>query len=299
MKKLSLYVLFVIVYSQTTAQNEVHMVTKTIEKELDYSSGDELEIRAEKAAISITTWEKRYISLEIKLISKHKKKEVAKSELELLKYQVTKVENKHLVSNFFEANDKFVRVKGNLQAEFILKIPDGCDIVLTNHYGKLSVSNLSSDMNAILKFVDFQIIGGTGSLNIQSSFGDLYLKGFRGSLKAKLERSNLEVLSFNGIANLEANYGAGDIEGGRFQELAVHGKRTKINFTTSNLESYNYDVKTTFSAIRVPASMGTHLILDKEYQKLSKDFNAKNSKVKLHTTYGSVNLKQILSASTK
>lgn len=300
MKKLLLYLTFsVLATNPLIAQEEVHVVTKSIGKDLEYASGDELEIRAEKASIKVETWSKKYISLEIKLISKHKKKEVAKSELDLLKYQITKADNKHLVSNYFEANDKFVRVKGNLQAEFLIKVPNGCDILITNHYGKLSVSNLQSDMDAMLKFVDCQVINGTGSLNIESSFGNIYLDGFAGSLRAKLERSNLELNSFDGMANLDTRYGEVDVEGGRFKKLDINGIRTQISFSTFNLESYNYDVKTTFSVIRVPKSIGSYLNLSDEYQKLLKDFSDNNPKIKLHTTYGSINLKQTFSASNK
>ncbi|MEM7107713.1 MAG: DUF4097 family beta strand repeat-containing protein [Bacteroidota bacterium] len=300
MKKILLYTLLnlVIVYP-SSAQDEVHVVTKSIEKDLDYSSGEQLEIRAEKASIKVETWSKGYISLEIKLISKHKRKEVATSELELLKYEISKTNGKHLVTNYFEADDKFVRVKGNLQAAFNLKLPPGCDILIVNHYGKLSVTNLKSDMDATLKFVDCQVFNGTGSLTIESSFGNIFLNGYGGRLRAKLERSKLELTGFDGVADLNTRYGEVDIDGGSFKKLEINGVRTQISFTTFNLESYNYDVKTTFSAIRVPERIVSYLSLSNEYQEFLKNFNDDNPKIKLHTTYGSINLKQTFSASTK
>ncbi|TRX60727.1 hypothetical protein FNH22_06695 [Fulvivirga sp. M361] len=300
MKNLILLVGFsIMVVSGVTGQDEVHVATRTIEKRLEYAQGDELEIRAEKAVINISTWDKKHISLELKLISKHKKKETARSELDLLKYDVSTVGRKHIIKNFFEASDKFVRVKGNLLTEFTLKVPQGCDIVLTNQYGKLSVTNLNTNMSAFLKFVDCEVTNGTGLLNIESSFGNIYVSGFSGSLKARLERSNLELISFDGIADLDTHYGEVSIEGGLFKNLAVNGIRTKIDFATSRIEAYNYDVKTTFSTLRVPESIGSDLLLDNESQQLAKNFKINNPRIKLHTTYGSINLKQIFSASKK
>lgn len=299
MKRILYLICFVLAMSTIAQAQEVHVVSKKVQKQLDYNRGDELEIQAEKATINISTWDKNHISLELKLISKHKKKETAREELDLLKYEVTKSGAKHLIRNFFEASNKFVKVKGNLLSEFTLKVPQGCQIILTNTYGRLSLSNLNSDMTAFLKFVDCQIINGSGDLDIKSSFGSILLDRFEGKLQAKLERSDIELIQFEGIANLKTNYGQVDIQEGIFQSLAVNGTRTKINFSTNRLENYNYDVKTTFASLRVPKLIGSDLILDDELQQLTKTFKTSNANVKLHTTYGSVNLRQLFSASSK
>lgn len=300
MKKIYLICLgYCLITSLTFAQEQVHVVTKTIEKQLDYLNGEKLEIQAEKASIKIGTWDKKYIGLKIKLISKNKKKETAQTELNLLKYEAVKTNTGYFIRNYFEATDKFIRVKGSLLTEFDLMVPQGCNIILTNNYGKLTVNKLDAILKAQLKFVDCDITRGDGDYTIISSFGSIYLNGFNGKLSTNLERSNLELINFEGTAKLESTYGELNIEGGSFKGLNITGNRSKISFSTPLLESYNYEVKTTFSTLRVPNDIVSNIILKNENQNLVKDFKANNPKIILSTTYGSIDIKQVFSASNK
>ena len=300
MKTITYVLIAVLLVSKiAAAQQQVHVMTKQIERRLDYDPGFKLHIAAEKATIDLTSWNKNYILIEVKLISKHKKKTIAQEELDFLKFEIHKKDKTYSLRNYFEADAGYVKVKGNLLTEYVIKVPDECKVIIDNQYGKLNISQRLDEFTAKLKFVECQILRGSGKFDIQSVYGDIFINGFSGNLTTNLNRSDLRLVNAEGSADLNAVYGELDIEEGDFKKLIVKADRTKINFSTSNPAQYNYAIDANFSSIKMPDQLGTDLLDTDQHQKFVKEFKSDNPRISITTSFGSINLIQLYNVSNE
>src|SRR5687767_6724567 len=116
---LSLLLLLSALYSPfAQAQSKVQVVTKTIERKLDYRKGIQVRITGEKAVINVKGWDRNYIGLTLKLIGKHPERAIAEQELEHLRYVIERNDDIHDISNFFSVSRTTNPIRANLKAEF-------------------------------------------------------------------------------------------------------------------------------------------------------------------------------------
>jgi hypothetical protein len=64
------------------AQNVLEVVTKKIEKTLDFFNDYKLNIEGEKADVLVNTWNENKVKVELELVAKHSDIDVAKQDLE-------------------------------------------------------------------------------------------------------------------------------------------------------------------------------------------------------------------------
>ena len=159
--KMSYWLVFLLVQvfacEYTVAQNTVQVAIRTVNKEIPYEAGDSLLLKAEKANVTITGWDKDYIKLVLKLISKHPKLEVARAELEYLNFDITKSGRTHKITNYFKSSEGFKKVKGTLLSVYELKVPKSLMIEMQNRYGQSKVKGMQVPLKIDTRFVEIQI----------------------------------------------------------------------------------------------------------------------------------------------
>ena len=297
-KTFSLLCLLILSYiGGVDAQNTVQVFTKTINRTLNYQPGEALEIMAEKADVELTGWNMDHIAVEVKLISKHAKGEIAEKELDYLKFVIDKQENTHSLRNYFMAEDNFRKVKGRLSIHYEVRVPKDCPVIVNNLYGKVSVNGLSKSLNTKTRFVELNIENCEGAINVESLFGKAIIDEGSGKLICDLKKADMDILGFQGEVEIESNYGEINIEGDKLVSLTAHGSRTRISLLTSNLQLYNYDLNTSFSEIKLP-----DIIADNgppEKNSFKKTFNQKNPLITIHTTYSPIEIILHYNASSK
>lgn len=292
-----LSVLFFFCIGTANAQNTLQVFTKTINRTLKYQPGDTLAVIAEKANVELTVWDHNHIAVEVKLISKHAKKEIAEKELNYLKLIIDKQENTHSLKNYFMAEDNFRKVKGRLLIHYALQIPRDCPVILKNLYGKVTVEGLNSSFNSNTRFVELHLKKCEGDINIESLFGKAVIDECSGTLTGDLKKADMELSGFKGDVKIESSYGRIRIESDKLASLTVKGSRTRISLLTSNLQSYNYDLNTSFAEISLPDMiLPGHLPEKKSFKKI---FNQKNPLITIHTTYSPIEIKLQYNASSK
>ena len=292
-----LAVLILLGTGTTGAQNTVQVYTKTINRTLNYEPGENLEIMAEKANVTLSGWNQRHIAIEVKLISKHTKKEIAEKELDYLKFDISRQENTHILKNYFLAGDNFRKVKGRLLIHYQIRVPAHCPVLINNLYGKVTVDNLKNSLMTRTRFVELLIENCEGKFNIESIFGNVLVNKSSGKLTGDLKKANLELSGFEGDVEIEGNYGNIDIESDKLASLKVNGSRTRISLLTTNLPSYNYDLNTSFAEIKIPdITPAGH---SPEKKSFKKTFHQKNPLITIHTTYSPIEIKLQYNASNK
>lgn len=272
------------------AQERVHAVTKHIDKRMEYKKGEGLVVLAEKSKISITTWDKDYIELNLELTSRHARLEVAKAELEYLKYRIEKRDSEHIIKNYFQAKDNLTRVKGTLSSEYTLKVPEGCPVSVTNLYGELTANDLKSDLEVKVRFVDVKLYRPKGKIQMESYFGNVRMENGEGDLFATLEKSKVNILSFSGRVDIKSSYGEIEIGNGHYKKFDIKGDRTAVIWTAESLNQYNYHLSSYASDIYVPKEMGP---VDNDNKNVNLIKNNGDNKVwiNIETTYSPITIK--------
>lgn len=282
---------------EASAQKTVQVFTKTIDETLNYQSGERLKILAEKANIELRGWDREYIAVKVKLISKHAKREIAEKELEYLKFEIDKRDDTHSLKNYFMAENNFRKVKGRLLIHYEISVPRNCPVVVNNLYGKIHAEGLGNSFEARTKFVELNIKNCEGDINIGSLFGRATIDEGSGWLTCDLQKANMDISGFHGEVEIESNYGEIHIESDKLLSLTANGSRTSINILTSNLQLYNYNLNTSFSEIKLPNIVVSDSQLEKNSFK--KIFNQKNPLMTIHTTYSPIEIRLQYNASSK
>lgn len=279
------------------AQNTVQVFTKTIDRNLNYQPGDTLEIMAEKADVGLRGWDRDYIAIKVKLISKHAKSEIAEKELDYLKFVIDKQGNSHSLKNYFAAEDNFRKVKGRLLIHYELSVPRDCPVKVNNLYGKVAVNGLGNSLSVNTRFVELNIKNCDGDINIESIFGKAIVDKGSGILTCDLKKADMDISGFHGEVEVQSNYGKVHIEGDRLISLTANGNRTRMSLLTSNLQLYNYDLNTSFSEVKLPDMVVNNGLSGKNSFK--KVFNQKNPLITIHTTYSPIEIILHYNASSK
>ena len=271
-------------------QEKVQVVTKHVDKRLDYTAGDELVIMAEKSKVKIMVWDKNYIELNLALTSKHSRLETATKELDYLRYKIEQQGSRHIIKNYFQPKDDFTRVKGSLSSVYTVKVPAGCPVSVTNLYGELVVSGLKSRLDVQVRFVDVQIQRVAANIKIESYFGNIRLEDGNGQILAVLEKSNMNLIDFVGELDIKSSYGEVQLERGQYKRFDITGERTAITLAANMLNAYNYNLSTYASDIFLPEDLGKAEEKAKEITFIKKYGDHKTS-INIKTTFSPITIK--------
>ncbi len=275
------------------SQNKVHVVTKKIEQQLEFKAGESLMITAEKANINVEAWSGDYIDIMLKLISKHPNEEIAKKELAYIGYKLEKAAKGHSIKNYFDANGRNARIKGNLLFSYTIKVPYECALDVTNLYGTLYVSGIRSNLKSRVRFVEFTLKDHHGGTMLESFFSDLTVENYKGHFTGSFEKSKLRMAAFKGQIDIKSNYGEIEIEGGTRDALNINSNKTKVSFNAPNLTSYNYRLQNKQGKIILPNSLGnSEISTDGNMEHYDREFNQSNTSIFISTSYSTIVLRE-------
>lgn len=280
------------------AQEKVNVVTKHVEQKLDYATRDKLVIMAEKSKISISSWDKDYIFLELDLISKHARLDVAKEELQYLQYKIEKRNDGYLIKNIFVPRDNFTTIKGNLSTLYKIKVPKRCAVSIVNLYGEIEMTSIQAAVDIHAKFVDLTARHIDGPIKLESFFSNIRMEDSKGDLKATLEKSDMDLLGYDGSLDINSNYGEIGIVQGQYTSFMIKAARTAISYSTSHLDSYNYQLKTYSSDIYIPEELGEISNGNKKVN-FSKNNGDQNVWIYIETTYSPITINQTYNVTSK
>lgn len=298
---LIIIVLTGVVHGAYAQGRTIQVVTKTITKELTYEKGDVLKISAEKSNVEITGWDKNYIQLTLKLTAKHHKREVAEEDLKYLKYEIKKEDLGHEISNFFQPQKNNTKVRSNLQAKYILKVPKSISLDTRNLYGEIAIRHTKGDARLQLNFGQLILENVEGALDIYSSYGDIIGNDLNITMKCHAEKANILLTKAMGVYNFESSYGKVELEASNgIKFFSVKGKNTEVSLSLLNFGEYGFNISTTYGNIKVPEKytdfIKSSLTQKKEFHK---EFNTNNKQILIHTTFSDITIQSYNAISKK
>ncbi|WP_185154326.1 DUF4097 family beta strand repeat-containing protein [Fulvivirga sp. M361] len=248
------FILFLSAFTVGSAQIQVKVITKTIERSFDYQAGDALLIRGEKSSIAVNTWEKNAVKVTLKLIAKAVLSEVARKELEYQKYTMNKRKNIINLANQLEFPNNVKELQAILLVEYEIWVPASIQLTINNEYGNIDISGIYGKHIVTNKFGNITLnhVGGTGK--IESYFGDFTSKNFSGNHTLDFNKTKTTIDHLSGI--LSINSRLGDITISNVQRQAalnIEADKSDINLEVlANWDEFQIKLKSNFGKIKVP-----------------------------------------------
>jgi hypothetical protein len=188
-------------------EGKLHLVTKRLEKSFAYKPGYELNIEGEKAEVTIESWDKAEIAIQIELTARHPDRAVAEAELERMRFVADRVRNKIYLRNYIAQPEGEGPAQARLEARYLVFVPAECPVYLKNHFGSSQVSNLRSRFRFFGEFSQVGLDNVQGQIDLRSRFGDIIGRTIGGQVAINARRSDITLEDIQGQFNIEAQYG--------------------------------------------------------------------------------------------
>lgn len=195
------------VHQLNAQSSSVQVVTKRIDKTFSYRDGYEVNVDGVRAEVSIVTWSKPEIKVQIDFIAKHSKKEQAEKDIEKMRYRADKDKNKIYLRNYLDIPEGSPEPQSQLKAIYVITLPEDCPIYIKNNYGLIDVQNLMSNLRLNSRFSKIDLENIKGNIDINTSFGDLIAEQLDGNIKLISRRSDLTLKQMRGSYDINAQYG--------------------------------------------------------------------------------------------
>src|SRR5690606_16846070 len=112
--------IFLLISSDLSSQEILEVVTKKIEKTLDYSSDYRLNIEGERADVLINTWHETKVKVELTLLAKHRDLQVARQDIEIITYQIERRGKIIFIQNTMKTSEDADKPSSILQAHYVI-----------------------------------------------------------------------------------------------------------------------------------------------------------------------------------
>lgn len=228
---------------------DLHVITKKLEKRFAYQSGYEVNIEGEKADVSIMTWDRDEILFEVQFVARHPDKAVAEADVEKMKYVADRVRNKIYVRNYLSIAEGEAPPASNMQAKYQVKVPKDCPVYLKNYFGAAQVANLEKRFRYQGEFSPLGLENVSGEIDMDSRFGDIQGRQLDGQIQISTRRSDLVLEEIQGRYNIQAEYG-------EIRILSASSGLLDLNIQAEKSNVYLFDRKLLENAYALTAAHG-------------------------------------------
>ena len=251
--------LFILLLSHTSfAQNNLKVVTKTVEKAFDYQEGQTLLLEGEKAEIKLETWSENKVYVQLELVAKHPERRQAENDLESFDFVFDVRGDKILLRNFYVGES---RSESELSAVYTVKVPTECPVQMSNYFGKTDVQDLTNSLELDSKFGPVNMSNISGEVDVSSRFGDIFGMLLKGQIKIESHRSNVTLKQLEGKFDINSKYGVIKIfADDKLIDLNVEGEKSDLYLFNPDPSEFGYDLLAHFGDITVPDDLKINFV---------------------------------------
>jgi hypothetical protein len=216
----------------------------------------EVFIDANRGEIDCISYDGDSLLVEIKIISNHTDKSIAKADLEKMKLIKDKIGSKIYLRNYLELKRDEDKPSSDIRVYYSIKVPYHTKIELTNFFGKIKVNGDNMNVKIVSDYCPININSFEGELIIESTFGDIKAMYLEGTIKIKSNRSNIIVNELSG--ELSLNSKIADVRIEKLKDilgLKIHADKSKLFLSVSEIDNYSYDFDLKKSQLDLPKTM--------------------------------------------
>lgn len=232
------------------------VVSKTIEKQLPYRAGVEVNIEGEKAEIIVESWEENEVKVIIELIAKHPDRSIAERDLEAIKFGIDQHGNMIYFRNYISPESGKPQPEAQLKALYTVYMPNDCPLYLKNHFGEATVSNMASMLRLQAEFTNILLNDLHGTTNVRSRFGDISGTNLSGQVSINARRSDIILRDISGDFDITSEYGIIKLFTDRSSlNLNIDAKRSDVYFFDPQPSIYGYTLTAHYGTITAPSDL--------------------------------------------
>jgi hypothetical protein len=278
---------------QSNAQTTVQVVTKTIEKRLPYKTGNAVNIDAEKAEVTLKTDAKlKQVNIKIELISKHPTLEIAKKDLDAMKYITEVIGNTVYIRNYVAIAKGSEKPSSDLKTRYFIVVPPDAAVSLKNNFGKLYISDLNNKLNIVAEFCKTVLNDIKGDISINARLGDIEANRLDGNIKIQSNRSDITLSILRGVCDIQAQYGKIRIDADRtFTKLNVKAEKADVYFSPPIGMNMTCFLDAEYGKVILPKSLNVkYLEKSKAREKVRFQQNPSQTEATIFTTFGTIQI---------
>ena len=239
-----------------TAQTTLQVVEKKIEMSLPWKTGQEVNIKGERAEVLVEAWDKDQISVVFEFISKNVSKKIAEKDLETLQYVAEEQGNRIFLRNYINTKEGEAKPTSDLSAKIKIKLPENCPVNLANHIGQANIKDLNNRLDVKSEFCQITLYDLSGKIGINTRFGDLEGEKLDGTVNINSRRSNITLRDIKGAYDITAQYGIIKVFADRsLSSLNIDAEKSHVYLFTPKEDLFEYALTSHFGNIFVPETM--------------------------------------------
>lgn len=294
MNKNLCFILFLLLLSEfyMSAQTEVNVLTKKIEKSYIPQKGAVLKISSVKAAISIKSWTKNEVKITALLTAKNKDIKIAKEDIEYISFYSAMKGKTIETKNVFAIPQKKKQFTSILEVKYEIYIPNNIEVEIENKYGSIVISNLDVFLRINSEFCDLQLTNISGQAKISTKLCKINATGIFGTFVFDSDNSEFNIKEPEGNINITNNTGKIDIEfGDNLKSLTINSSYSEIICKTDKLINNNYALSARYGKIIYPDDIFKKESI-KKMNETEFEYNAGNGKpvVTISTSFNNIKL---------
>jgi hypothetical protein len=238
-------------------QSTLHVVTRRVEKEFDFSSQDRLTVMAERGLIRIRKSSDAKIRVVLKLIAKNQDPGLARTELNYLHYTLAKKNREVIIKNYIllPATLKTDDVSSILRAEYEIFVPDHPDLSVSDNFGMIVIEKLDVKFAADIEYCDVTLDQVAGDVKLNVNVGDIQCINSTLNGTFKTSYSSIALNHVSGSLNLDTRFG--DIKAdlsGDMSLLDIHATSTDIFLINRDCRLYNLSLRSESGNVSISRS---------------------------------------------
>jgi hypothetical protein len=272
------------------AQTTLQVVSKNMDKTLDFKSGNALIINVEKADLTIKSWASPQVKIQVELLAKHPQLDIAKQDLNALKFVAETIGKTIYVRNYVAIDKGKEKPTSDLRAIITVWLPSDAPISIKNTFGKNNIQQYNGRIDLSSEFCKTRLSQLTGELAINTRFGELEGDNLNGKLTITSNRSNLTLKILRGLTLINATYGKISIETDRsLTTLTVNADKADVDISNPKNAAMSYFLSADYGNVSTPKSLNfNYLENSKNKKRLNLQTTASGSKVAVSTSFGSI-----------
>ncbi len=282
--------IFLLISSDLSSQEILEVVTKKIEKTLDYSSDYRLNIEGERADVLINTWHESKVKVELTLLAKHRDLQVARQDIEIITYQIERRGKIIFIQNTMKTSEDADKPSSILQAHYVITIPEHCPLNLKNYFGKADINDLKKQVVINSEYCKIKLTNIEGDVSIETRFGDVVGMGITGNINILSTRSDITLTQLKGSIDIRAKYGLIKIDADKsLIDLNIDAEKSDIMFLNPATETYSYNLTAYYGKIDVPEKMDFNFMeKTSTLNKAELRLPSNAGKVSIRTSFGNI-----------
>jgi len=173
------------------------------------SSDGKVELKNKYGKVDIQTWDKNQVELTVVITVVAKNEDKANETFDRISIDMTNTEDYFHAKTEIGENSKawwawWNESSNEFSIDYTVRMPRGCELVVTNKYGDVYLDELSNDLNLEVKYGDFNIGNILGNTKVNLGYGNGEISSVK-DMDAEVKYSKL-ICNQMKNADLETKY---------------------------------------------------------------------------------------------